>query len=598
MPRILVVVHTLFRGGAEVSTMETHRELKRLGCEQFLLNIYAGDEGFHTMLREEAQEVFDVYTEYKMADKARIAEIVRDFAIMYNPDIVMYSLLREVPDSLLTIPDRMPCIQVMHSELGDSLWGNHPIGTDAVITVSRQMAENAEQNLNVPHENLYPIWNGIDPQRIRKGKSLRAKLKIPGKADVVGMVGNLNDLKRPLLGLEAFAAKRFPNSHMIFAGNDSDQGNEVRARIKELGLGEYVHILGLVDNVEDVFATINIMLNCSTMEGLPMTIVEAMFANVAVIASHVGGNPEIVHHNETGLLFNPDDHEGLGANLSRLIRNRPFRKRLADAAYERACKTFTIETVGKQYMDVIKKYTIFPDDLACSVVMPVYNGEEWLDRAIWSVRRQTMPYFEFIIIDDGSTDNSANIIKKHRERDRRIKFISAQHGGIVKALNTGIAESSTPLIARMDADDEMTPDRLQVQMDFIREHPYYDVIGSQMLGRSADGNDMGPMAEMPLSHEDIEAAISTRNPMCHPTVIFKKAAFRRVGGYKGDGRCEDYRLWTDMMVAGCRFVNMEEALLIYQHTHADDNSYAAWRDSVLQEIQSNYIERKVAMANG
>jgi hypothetical protein len=53
-----------------------------------------------------------------------------------------------------------------------------------------------------------------------------------------------------------------------------------------------------------------------------------------------------------------------------------------------------------------------------------------------------------------------------------------------------------------------------------------------------------------------------------------------------------------MMVAGCRFVNMEEALLIYQHTHADDNSYAAWRDSVLQEIQSNYIERKVAMANG
>ena len=177
------------------------------------------------------------------------------------------------------------------------------------------------------------------------------------------------------------------------------------------------------------------------------------------------------------------------------------------------------------------------------------------------------------------------------ERDRRIKFIKAEHGGIVKALNTGIAESSTPLIARMDADDEMTPDRLEHQMAFIREHRYLHVIGTQMLGRSADGNDMGPMAQMPLSHEDIELAMPTQNPMCHPTVIFRKSAWQKVGGYKGDGRCEDYRMWTDMMVAGCRFANMEEPLLIYQHTHEGDSKYASWRDSILQEIQSSYLER-------
>jgi len=117
------------------------------------------------------------------------------------------------------------------------------------------------------------------------------------------------------------------------------------------------------------------------------------------------------------------------------------------------------------------------------------------------------------------------------------------------------------------------------------------VLGTQMIARAADGRIMGPMAQMPLLHREIADAMYKMNPICHPTVMFRKDAWQSVGGYKGDGRCEDFRLWADMVVAGHRLANMEEALVIYQHTHDGDRQYAAWRDSALREIRDSYIER-------
>jgi glycosyltransferase involved in cell wall biosynthesis len=589
-PRILVVVHTLFRGGAEISTIELHRHLKVMGCEQALLNIYVGDTGNATMLTEDAQEIFDIYMHYNVSERPKVKGIVRDFALEYNPDIIMYSLLREVPESLIAIADRPPCIQVMHSELADSHSAYSPSGTDAVITVSKAMARTIITELDVPKEKVFTVWNGINPEKIYSGKSLREELGIPKTGAVIGMVGNLNELKRPLVGLEAFATVRRPRSHMIFAGNDVDLGNAVRARIQELGLPRYVHILGLREDVENVYATIDIMMNCSTMEGLPMTIVEGMFASLPVIASDVGGNSELVEHEKTGYVFHPGNPHSLATYLDRLLGDTRLRTRMGRAARLRANEKFHIDTVADQYLDILKRYTLSPEHQECSVVMPVWNGAQWLDRAIWSVRRQTYPYFELIILDDGSTDESVEIIDKHLERDRRIRLIKLEHGGIVKALNAGISESKTPLIVRMDVDDEMVPNRLELQMAFMEENRQVDVVGTQMLGRSADGTDMGPMAQMPLSHREIEKAMYTQNPMCHPTVMFRKSAWKKVGGYKGDGRCEDYRMWSEMVMAGCRLANMEEALLIYQHTHDGDHEYSTWRDSVLQEIQQNYIE--------
>jgi len=596
-PRILVIVHTLFRGGAEVSTIELHRKLAQMGCNQALLNIYVGDTYFHTMLADEAREIFNVYEEHKVADKAEMKKIIMGVYNSYKPDIILYSLLREVPQYFLQISNRPPVIQVMHSQLGDSQWGYDPVGTDAVITVSEVMAASMGAKLNIPPEKRKTIWNGIDPERIiDKGKSLRAELKIPTAAVVVGMVGNMNDLKRPMMGLEAFLEVRRKNDYMVFAGNPDVQANAVKQKVEELGLGKYVHVLGLREDIENVYATIDIMINCSTMEGLPMTLIEAMFASLPIIATNVGGNPEVVDNGVTGYVYPVDKETTLTKHLLELLRSKKLRTQMGKAGHLRAEEFFHIRHIGQQYYDYLRTYTINPEQLRCSVVMPVYNGERWLDRAIWSVRCQTMPYLEFIIIDDGSTDKSRQIIQEHMEADRRIRLITLEHGGIVPALNTGITAAKTSLIVRMDADDEMINSRLQLQLDYMDENRHVDILGGQMLGRSADGRDMGPMHRLAITHDAICEKMLTENPMAHPAVIFRKAAWEKVGGYKGDGRCEDYRLWVEMRLAGCRFANLEEPVLIYQHTHEGNAPYATWRDSVLNEIRG--LLQKGVMAGG
>ncbi len=108
---------------------------------------------------------------------------------------------------------------------------------------------------------------------------------------------------------------------------------------------------------------------------------------------------------------------------------------------------------------------------------------------------------------------------------------------------------------------------------------------------------MGPMLLKPCDHAGIERAMPTENPMSHPTVMLRKSAWKEIGGYKGDGRCEDYRMWAEMMLAGFKFANMEQALLIYQHTHDGDPAYGEWRDSVLTEIQEMFSKGKRVVVN-
>ena len=323
-----------------------------------------------------------------------------------------------------------------------------------------------------------------------------------------------------------------------------------------------------------------------------------MFCSKPVIASAVGGNADIVKHDSTGLLFPPDDYNTLDSHLRQLLRDRELREKMGAAGLRRARRYFQIETVAKQYMEVIGKYVFKQDELRCSVVVPAYNAEATIDRAIWSIRDQTMAYCEIIVVNDGSTDKTLKRLKGHAIADERIRIVEIEHSGIVEALNRGVLESRTDIIVRMDADDEMVPHRLQTQLDYLEEHPDVDIMGSQMLYRSVDGKFLGPGHAVPLSHNDIVEQLYDQNALCHPTVAFRKAAFLDVGGYHGDGRCEDYRLWTDLAVAGYRFANIKEALVIYTLTHENNDAYHEWRDSATGEIRESYKDRMEGSVNG
>ena len=197
-----------------------------------------------------------------------------------------------------------------------------------------------------------------------------------------------------------------------------------------------------------------------------------------------------------------------------------------------------------------------------SVVMPVYNGGVFLREAIESILTQTYTDFEFIIINDGSTDGSLTIMREYEARDARIHVIDQKNAGIVCALNAGIQASRGEYIARMDADDISLPKRFEKQLQYIeREHA--SMCGTWAIAIDSEGRELY-MMKYPKKRWCANTWYLIRgNPFIHPTVLIKKSVLDAVGGYRPYKHIEDYELWT-RIVPMYVSVNMTEVLYKYR----------------------------------
>lgn len=136
-----------------------------------------------------------------------------------------------------------------------------------------------------------------------------------------------------------------------------------------------------------------------------------------------------------------------------------------------------------------------------SVVMPVYNSEKYLKESIESILNQSYSDLEFIIINDGSTDNSFKIIKEYAKLDKRINVISRENKGIVYSLNEAIRLAKGEYIARMDADDISAPKRIEKQISFLKSHRDIDILGTQVKVVGNISNDIKEKNENKLNIE-------------------------------------------------------------------------------------------------
>lgn len=180
-----------------------------------------------------------------------------------------------------------------------------------------------------------------------------------------------------------------------------------------------------------------------------------------------------------------------------------------------------------------------------SIIMPVYNGERFLREAIKSILSQTYEDFEFIIINDGSTDKTLEIIDEYKDKDGRIIVISRENRGLVASLNEGIALARGEYIARMDADDICSADRLNEQIAFFEAHPECVLVGSWAETIDENGNVIGSLTYPPLKTTDIREYALIHNPFIHPSVMFRKDCVLVIGNYHASFKHnEDYELWT------------------------------------------------------
>ncbi|MCK9540878.1 MAG: glycosyltransferase [Novosphingobium sp.] len=202
---------------------------------------------------------------------------------------------------------------------------------------------------------------------------------------------------------------------------------------------------------------------------------------------------------------------------------------------------------------------------AISVAMSVYNGERFLDEAIGSVLAQTFTDFEFLILDDGSTDRTAQIIRDHAAADSRIVPIIRENRGLIVSLNQLFNAARAPIVARMDADDICKPERFARQFAFLESHPDYGVVGSAAEDIDENGGPYpAPDHPPPLTHDEVLATIERHSPVCHPAVMVRRDIVLSVGGYHRAFRhCEDYDLWL-RLANRTRIGNLPDKLLSYR----------------------------------
>ena len=195
-----------------------------------------------------------------------------------------------------------------------------------------------------------------------------------------------------------------------------------------------------------------------------------------------------------------------------------------------------------------------------SIVMPVYNMATFLLECIPSILEQDYDNFELIIVDDGSTDQTADTI--HSFLDNRIVHVRREHD-YMASMNAGIRLAKGKYIMRMDADDLMLQGRIRRQVEYMEAHPEVDVCGSGMKNFGKDDSSLYGLT----GHTSVISSLLLYNTMAHPTVIMRKESVDRYIAKHGTlydkeyVYAEDYRLWTCMAMEGYRFDNIKEMLI-------------------------------------
>ena len=226
-----------------------------------------------------------------------------------------------------------------------------------------------------------------------------------------------------------------------------------------------------------------------------------------------------------------------------------------------------------------------------SVLMSVYNGERFLRPAIESILNQSFNDFEFVIINDGSTDKSLDIIQSYANKDKRIQLINQENKGLIAALNTGLEQAKSPLIARMDADDIAYSERLSIQKQYMDTHPDIGVLGSAITPID-ENNHPSKVLYYPQKNKIDDYIYNNGSPLAHPAVIMRRNLVLKEGGYHENFKhAEDYDLWLRLhKVTGID--NIKEPLLYYrQHTQKISLQY------VEQQARSSIVARYIHKNN-
>lgn len=229
-----------------------------------------------------------------------------------------------------------------------------------------------------------------------------------------------------------------------------------------------------------------------------------------------------------------------------------------------------------------------------SIIMSVYNGEEYLEGAIESILNQSMKDFEFILINDGSEDSSGKIMKKYAVQDSRIIFIDQKNSGLAEALNKGIKIASGKYIARQDADDMSLPERLKKQVNLLDSRNDVGICATNVWFAGRDGTPVYSFEcpDMASFNKNLKLRLlEGRYFITHGSVMIRKTVLQNLNQIYRFRYGQDYDLW--LRLAGkTTFYIIEDPLYIYRRIDKNTNASASIRRAELVKLMLKLLEER------
>jgi len=232
-----------------------------------------------------------------------------------------------------------------------------------------------------------------------------------------------------------------------------------------------------------------------------------------------------------------------------------------------------------------------------SILLPFRNAAATLPACLASITNQSFKEFELLAVNDNSTDNARALIQRASSTDGRIRLLDNPGSGLVSALNFGLSQATTPLIARMDADDLMHPRRLERQYRHLTQNPQLTLLASAVRlfpeeQIMAGYREYIRWQNRCLTPEQIANQIYIESPFAHPSVVFRKAAVMELGGYREGPFPEDYDLWLRLHHRGHQMAKLPDILLAWrEYPTRTSRTDARCSRAAFDQLRADYLAR-------
>ncbi|WP_438347158.1 glycosyltransferase [Paenibacillus sp. FA6] len=449
-----------------------------------------------------------------------------------------------------------------------------------------------------PEEKVAVQYSGIDLEQFAYKERT-----IPSEGPVrILYVGRMVEKKGAEMLIKAFqhVQQLYPNTKLCLIG-DGELKSKLQQLSKKLHLEQHIEFKGALTHsqvVEElkqahIFCLPSMKDRSGNQEGIPNAIKEAMACGIPVVSTYHSGIPELIEDGKTGHLVNEQDVDGLAEKLIYLMVHPELWKELGKNArikietdFNRQVQTVKLEQLFEQ---VIQTHAMkMRERPFFSVIIPTYNREKFIGRAIKSVLQQTCTDYELIVVDDGSTDQTSKIVKSFGER---VRYVYKKNGGPSAGRNKGITLAKGKYIAFLDSDDLYLPVKLQKNKEFLETHPechflyswYYSVRRGRRKQLISNIKGVSDLNKFRLQLYGRTFTIRTSTAVIHHSCFDKVGLFNTKYRYS-----QDWDMWL-RLACHYRGYCQKEPLVLYRrhnrraipmgnrHRRIRENAYKLYR---------------------